>query len=124
MPVSNVLEVPPSIIELLAETSLARFDVEAFSDVEVTSVPLEAMAVVTELAAEAELVGIDETMAIDVPLELAGDACLISSCCVLTPFPPAIAIALGVEFACLVKLQAGFANAGNGQIKDTPTART
>jgi hypothetical protein len=119
-------------MELPEETPLPRSDVspvlvavavEAFSDVEVTPVPLEVVAVATEEA-------------------VAGVAS--SSCCVLTPSAVAIslrvspdttvyvpAVALVMESACLgfrrieVYLQTGFASAGNGpEIKEAPTART
>jgi hypothetical protein len=104
--------VPPvSVSEAPEEAPLSG------SDVEVASVPLGSAAVPTEeAAAEVELDGIGEAMAVDVVSEAAEiEAPLVT---------------IDVEFACLglrlgeVCHQTGFASAGSGpEIKEAPTAR-
>ena len=144
-----------SITESPEETPLPRSDVspvlvaaavEAISDVEVTFVLLEMVAVaaeeaiaVVELADDGKLRTCPTCRSVGTTPGLAS-----SSCCVLTPSAAAIvlrvspdttvyvpAVALVVEFACLgfrrteVYLQTGFASAGHGpEINEAPTART
>jgi hypothetical protein len=125
---------------------LVAVAVEAFSDVEVTPVPFEMVAVATgEVAAGVELADDGKLRTCPTCRSVGTTPGLASSsCCVLTPSAAAIAlrvspdttvyvpaVALVVEFACLgfrrneVYLQTGFASAGNGpEIKEAPTART
>jgi hypothetical protein len=136
------------------ETPLPRSDVspvlvavaaEAPSDVEVTSVLLEMVAVAAEEAAAGVELADDGKLRTCPTSRSVGTTpgLASSSCCVLTPSAAAMvsrvspdttvyvpAVALVVEFACLEfrrveeYLQTGFASAGNGpEIKEAPTAR-